>query len=282
MAAVSFSYSRRFIMEGILSALESVNIDPSVFLSSTLILSVGSIVLGLIGRFAFGGNRIISHSVSSAISILFVYAVAIVVYSIAPSLIGLLPTLPYATIDTASLTLFSFSGAHYTVISSQVLSMIILAFLANLLDALIPNIKNFFGWFLTKAVTVVGAIGLQLLVDLLIRSFLPIDFITYAPVILVALMVLLLLVGALKIVVGALLATVNPLIAAFYTFFFATVVGKALTKAMLTTAIITGLVIALAYVGCTSISIAAAALIAYIPFLIILVAAWYLVNRISK
>ncbi len=269
-------------MNGIISALESANIDPSVFLSATLILSVGSVVLSLVGRFAFGGSKIISHSVSSAISILFVYAVAIVAYSLAPELTKFIPSLPYATIDTTALTLFSFSGAHYTVISSQVLSMVILAFLANLLDALIPTIRNFFGWLLTKAVVVVGAIGLQLLVDHLIRGFLPAGLITYAPVILLALMVLLLLVGSLKIIVGAMLATVNPLIAAFYTFFFATVVGKALTKAMLTTAIITGSVIALSYVGCTTISIAAAALIAYIPFLIILVAAWYLVNRLSK
>ena len=269
-------------MEEILSVLESVNIDPSVFLSATLILSVGSIVFGLIGHFLFGGNKIITHSISSLISIIFVYAVAVVVYSIAPNLTNLIPSLPYATIHSASLELFQFSGAHYTEICAQVLSMIILAFLANLLNALIPNVKNFFGWLLTKALTVIGAIGLQLLVDHLIRSFLPAGLITYAPVILLALLVLLLLVGALKAVVGAVLATVNPLIAAFYTFFFATVVGVALTKAMLTTALITGLVIALAQIGCTAISIAAGALIAYIPFLIILVAAWYLVNRLSK
>ena len=269
-------------MEGILSSLESVNVDPSVFLSATLILSVGSIVFGLINRFIFGGNKIISHSVSSLISILFVYAVAVVVYSIAPNLTGLIPALPYATIHATSMDLFNFAGANYTDICAQVLSMIILAFLANLLNSLIPNIKNFFGWLLTKALTVIGAIGLQLLVDHLIRSFLPAGLITYAPVILLALLVLLLLVGALKSVVGAVLATVNPLIAAFYTFFFSTIVGVALTKAMLTTALLTGLVIALANIGCTAISIAAGALIAYLPFLIILVAVWYLVNRLSK
>jgi len=267
-------------MDSILSILESANINPTVFLSSTLILSVGSIVLGVLGRFVFGGSHILSHSISSAISILFVYAVAIVVYSIAPTLTDFIPALPYATISASSLTLFSFKGAHYTVSCTQRLNMIILAFLANLLDSLIPKIKNFFGWILTKAVAVIGAIGLQLLVDHLIRSFLPVGLVTYAPVILLALLILLLLVGALKIVVGALLATVNPLIAAFYTFFFATVVGKALTKAILTTAIITGLVIALSYVGCTVISIAAAALIAYIPLLIILIAVWYVVNRL--
>ena len=48
-----------------------------------------------------------------------------------------------------------------------------------------------------------------------------------------AVLTVLLLVGALKLVVGAVLATVHPLIGAFYTFFFATLVGKALTMCLL-------------------------------------------------
>ena len=98
--------------------------------------------------------------------------------------------------------------------------------------------------------------------------------------ILLALMVLLLLVGALKLIVGAVLATVNPLIGAFYTFFFATIVGKSLTKAILTAGILAGIVAALNYIGCFAVSIAAAALIAYIPLLIVLVVIWYVVSRI--
>ena len=76
--------------------------------------------------------------------------------------------------------------------------------------------------------------ALHLIVTQLFTTYLPQGLVTYAPTILLALLVLLLLVGALKIVVGAILATVNPLIGAFYTFFFATIVGKALSKAMLT------------------------------------------------
>ena len=60
----------------------------------------------------------------------------------------------------------------------------------------------------------------------------------------------------------------------------ANVVGKQITKAMLTTAILSGLVYLLNYLGVTVISIASAALMAYIPFLIILVVLWYVVNRI--
>ena len=267
-------------MDNVLSLLKIANIEPSVFLQALLILSVGSIVFGLIGRFVFGRQSVLSHSVSSAISIIFVYATAIVIYSAIPSLVHLIPELPYASFTDSNLVLFSFSGAHYTVICTQVLNMIIFAFLANLLDSLIPHIKNFFGWFLVKVVTVIAAALLLLLVNTLIQKFLPEGLILYSPTILLVLLIIMLLVGGLKVIVGAVLATVNPLIAAFYTFFFATIVGKALTKAVLTTAILTAAVIALGYIGCAIISIATAALIVYIPLLIILLAVWYAINRL--
>ena len=90
---------------------------------------------------------------------------------------------------------------------------------------------------------------------------------------------LLLLTGALKILVGALLTTVNPIIGGLYTFFFATVIGKQISKATLTTVILAGLIIALKYAGVTVISIASAALIAYVPILILLMILWYIVCK---
>lgn len=267
-------------MEDILQILRSVNIDPAVFGKSTLLLALGSLLLGSVGRFVFGKKSAFSHAVSSAIGILFVYAAAIVVYSAFAQYASLVPPLPYVQIIGTKLTLFSFAGSHYTAICTQVLNMVILAFLVNLLDSLIPTGKGIFTWFLSKCATVFGAILLQLLVNWLLGKYLPQGLMTYAPTILLGLVILLLLVGALKFVVGALLATVHPLIGAFYTFFFATVVGKAVTKSVLTTALLTGLLYGLNYIGCTAISIASAALIAYIPLLIILALLWYLVNKI--
>lgn len=268
-------------MEDILSTLRAANVDPEVFVKSALILAVGSLLLSSIGRFVFGKRSGFSHAVSSAIGILFVYAAAIVVYSAFTALIPYIPPLPYATISGSQLALFTFQGSHYTAVCTQVLNMVILAFLANLLDSWIPTGKNIFTWFLSKCVTVVGAIVLQLLVNWLLNKYLPQGLVTYAPTILLGLLILLLLVGALKFVVGALLSTVHPVIGAFYTFFFATLVGKAVTRAVLTTAILTALVVGLNYIGCTVISIASGALVAYIPLAIVLALVWYLVNKIT-
>jgi hypothetical protein len=187
--------------------------------------------------------------------------------------------LPFVDISGNKLLLFSFVGAPYTAICSEVLSMLILAFLVNLADRWIPRGKNILTWLLFRIVTVVSAFFAHFLVVGILAQYVPEGIATYAPVVLIAVVILLLLTGALKIVVGAALTTVNPIIGALYTFFFANVIGKLITRAVLTTAILAGLIYALGAIGVTGISIAAAALPAYIPILVILVVLWFIVCR---
>lgn len=259
--------------------LDSSGLNMDVFLKAALLLSAGTILLGTVGRIAFGKRSTLNKAVCSAIGILFVYALTVVLHSAGAEFQTFVAPLPFVNIDSDHMTLFSFQGADYTVICSQVLSMIILAFLANLIESAMPRGKNLFTWLFFRCLTVVLAMGAHLIVTWFFTNYLPEGLVTYAPTILLGLLILLLLVGALKIVVGAVLSTVNPLIGAFYTFFFATLVGKSLTKAIITTAILSALLVALNYIGCTAISIASAALIAYIPLLVVLLLVWYLVSH---
>ena len=269
-------------MDALFSLLQNVKIDPQILLKSVGILTAGSLLLSTTGKFVFGKKSCFSHAVSATMAIVFVYAVAMVVYSAFAEYKPYIPPLPYVTLYDTQLVLFRFFGSHYTTICAQILSMIILAFLANLLDSCIPTSKNPILWLLSRSVTVIGAIILQLLANDLLAKYLPADLMLYAPTILLGLLVTLLLVGALKILVGALLTTVHPLIGAFYTFFFATLIGRSLTKATITTALLTLLVLALNYIGCTAISIVSGALIAYIPLAVLLALLWYLANRILQ
>ena len=98
--------------------------------------------------------------------------------------------------------------------------------------------------------------------------------------VLIILLLSALLLGALKLLVGGLLAFINPLLAVLYTFFFSNVVGKQLSKAILTTALLTGLVCLLNYLQIGSICIASAALLAYVPLLIIALVLWYVIGHI--
>ena len=267
-------------MEDIFASIQSIDFVNSRFWIASGILLIGSLLLGLIGRFVFGQKSILNVSVSSSFGILFIYALTVILSSSGVQLSNFVAPLPFVSINGDSLGLFDFFHAHYTLLSSQILGMIILAFLVNLVDCILPKQKNLFLWLLFRFLTIVIGYALHLLVTWLFSTYLPEGIITYTPVILVALLILMLLTGALKILVGALISTVNPIIGALYTFFFANIVGRQITKAVLTTAIIAGLSIALQRAGIAAIAISTAALPAYLPIIILLVAMWYLLSCI--
>lgn len=252
----------------------------STFATGALTLLIGILAIALIGRFVFGKLSALSYAASSAIAILFLYAITVVLTALGADFSKWIAPLPFVSFAGENMHIFSFEGAHYTAICTQILSMIILAFLVNIVDNIFSKAKNFITWLLLRCVTLVVAYAGHLLVVYLFNTYLPEGLVTYAPTVLLALLVLMLLTGSLKIIVGIALSTVNPIIGGLYTFFFATVVGKMLSKAVLTTAILAGLVWLMHYLGVTTVAIAMAALAAYIPFIIILVALWYLVNRI--
>ncbi len=237
------------------------------------------LVFALIGRFVFGKRSTLSMAVSSAIGILFIYAVTIVLCGAGEEFQKFIAPLPFVSIENDTMTLFSFQ-ADYTVVTTEILSMIILAFLMNLVDTWLPTGKNAFVWILLRCAAVAIGLVLHLVVTGLLTAYLPEGLVTYAPVILLAVLTLMLFTGALKFLVGLAISTVNPLIAALYTFFFANMVGKQITKAVITTGILAGLVLILQKMGVVAISVAAAALAAYIPLIVLLVLLWYVVGKL--
>lgn len=267
-------------MEAIVAYFTSLELDWPYLLKTAGVLLLGCLLMSLIGRFIFGKKSGLSNAVSSAIGIIFICAVTVVLRSFGVQYASWVAPVPFVHMQADALELFNFFAADYTVICREVLSMIIWAFLINLIDGWLPKNKNIFGWLFFRCLTVVISYGLHLATSWLFAKYLPDVIVTYAPVVLLALLVLMLLTGALKILVGALMATVNPVIGALYTFFFANIVGKQISKAVLTSALLAGFVILLRYLGITAICIAAGALVAYIPFLLILVALWYMVNRL--
>lgn len=266
-------------MDAVISYFQSLNLNLEHLLKIGLTLLLGTLLIALIGRFAFGKKSTLNCSVSSAIAILFVYAVTVVLHSCGARFDQFVAPLPFVNIAGDYLQIFTFTGAHYTTVCSELLSMIILAFLVNLADGWLPKGKNVFAWLFFRCMTVVLAMVLHLVVVMLFRTYLPEGIVIYAPTVLLAILILMLCTGALKIVIGTLLSISNPIIGGLYTFFFATVVGKQISKAVLTTVILTAIVFALNYFGCISVFIAASALIAYIPFVILLVVLWYLVGK---
>lgn len=271
-------------MDAIIEYLESIlpaGFDAANYLKTVLLFMAASLVLGFLGRMLFGKKSALNQSLSAVIGILFIYAVTIVIHSCGLDLQFLLSPLPFISLEGDYLRLFAFTGKDYTIICDQVLSMVILAFLVNIIDRWFSKTKNIFAWLFFRCVSVVGAMLVHVGAHYLLNLFLPEGLLLWAPVILLTLLVLMLAVGALKFLIGALLSTtVSPVIGLIYTFFFSTVVGKLLTRAMLTTLILSGLVAGLNSLGVTTIFIGASALLAYLPFMLILLAVWYLIGHV--
>ena len=266
-------------MNSIIEYFTSLNLDIVEFLKATVMVIGALFLLALIGRFAFGRKSALCCAVSSAIGIFFIYLVTVLLGDAGAEFKRFVAPLPFVTIVNDTMFLFSFQG-DLAIICSEVLSMIILSFLMNITDRWLPTGKHLFSWVFFRSIGVIIALILHLIVTGIIAALLPEGFVPYAHVVLLVLLILMLLTGSLKLLVGILLTTVNPVIAVLYTFFFANIIGKQITKAVLTTGILAGLILVLQEIGITAISVASAAHLAYVPIIVLLLLLWYLVGKL--
>lgn len=267
-------------MEAIVSFFAGIGLDYWSLLKAAGILLLGSLLISSVSHFIFRKKTLLGHAVSSSIAIIFIYVVMVLILTEFTQLRFLVTPLPFASLSETQIAFFSFHGASYTTIAGQLLSMVILAFLVNLVDTWMPTGKNILSWTFWRLITVTIGFLLHCTAAWIFSRFLPQGIQMYAPVILLAILLIMLLTGALRFLVGLVLTTVNPLVAALYTFFFATLVGKQITKAVLTTALLAGAILLLEKLGITALSLVAGALLAYIPFLLVLIVVWYIVSHL--
>ena len=246
-----------------------------------LYFAAASLILGVLSRMVLGKRSSLNHSLSSAMGILFIYAVTIVVYTFKPwNLEMLLSPLPFVTFSGEYMIVLPISDVQFPALCTQVLSMVILAFLVNLLDTLMPKGSGPISWFILRLLTVAACMALHLVVSWAFETYLPEISVTYAPTVLLFLLVFMLLSGVVNLVLGLVIAVTNPFLGAMYTFFFSNVVGKQLSKAIFTTVILCTVVYLLDFFGYTVICVTAASLLTYIPVALVLLALWYLVGHV--
>lgn len=238
------------------------------------------LVMGVLSRAVLGRRSSLNHSLSTVMGILFVYAVTVVVYTFKPwNLEALLSPLPFVTFSGDYLIVLPIADAQFPALCTQVLSQVILAFLVNLIDSLMPRGSGIFSWYLLRFVSVCLSMGLHLLVHWAVNTYVPQLLLTYAPAVLLILLAFMLLSGVVSLILGLVISVGNPFLGAMYTFFFSNVVGKQLSKAIFSTVILCAIVYLLEFTGYTVISITSAALGAYIPLVILLLVLWYIIGH---
>ena len=240
-----------------------------------------SLILSVLGRIFLGKRSSLNHSLSSVMGILFIYAATVIIYTFKPwNLEILLSPLPFVTFSGDYLILLPITDSQFPALCTEILSLVILSFLVNLVDTYLPKGNNVISWYLMRFITIALSMMLHLLACWAFETYLPDMLVKYAPTALLSVLIFMLLSGALNLILGLVIATANPFMGAMYTFFFSTVIGKQVSKAVFSTAIVTGVFFLVDWFGYTVIAISAGALLTYIPLGLVLLVLWYLIGHI--
>ena len=244
------------------------------------VFALGLLLLGVLGRVILGKRSALNHSVSSAMAVLYVYVVSIAIYAFHPwNLQEFLSPLPFVTFAGDKLVLFPFQGTSLPLICTQILPLLIICFLANLLDTFLPQGKNVVTWFALRIVTIALAMVLHLAAMWAFNTYLPEALVLYAPMILLGVLAGLLLIGIINLGLGLLLTAINPIFGAIYAFFFSNVIGKEITKAVFSTVLLCLFFGILEYLGFFILEISQASIIGFLPIIIMVLVLWYLLGH---
>ena len=246
-----------------------------------LYFAAGSLILGVLGRIVLGKRSSLNHSLSAVMAILFVYAVTVVVYTFRPwNLDALLSPLPFVKFSGEYLIVLPITDTQFPALCTEILSLVILAFLVNLLDTFIPQGENLLAWLLLRLVTIGSSMVLHYGVSWVFRTYLPEFLVTYAPMVLLGLLIFMLLSGVINLILSLLIIMTNPFMGAMYTFFFSNIIGKQVTKAIFSSLILCAVVYLLEFFGYTILCVTSASLLAYIPLALVMLLLWYLIGRV--
>lgn len=269
-------------IETIQSAIEDIlaNIDIWASLKFALLLSIGCFAAGLILRIFFGKRSNLRKAADAAIAILIIYGIHFFFLLSEGPIRQYLPPLPFVSISGETLSFFVLKGAIFHDICTELVNMLILAFLVGLICDWMPTGKNLFSWFLFRCLGIVCSMAAHWAVSLLLFRYFPGFVSLHAPTVLMVIVGILLAVSLFRLIIGTLLGlTVSPLVGAIYTFLISSVVGKQITRASLATALLTLAVYLLNHFGIAAVSLTETLLPLFLPAGIVLFIIWYLIQK---
>ena len=269
------------LAQSIESFLQSANSLIPASLQNTIILfavlSVFLLGAGLVLRIFFGEKCTVNRSISGFMAILFIYALTALIYSLQlQNVTQYLVPLPFAVFRN-DLLIVSFSAyTTKSLMCSQLLSLIILGFIIHLMNFLLPSGQSFFPWLLMRLVGAVAAVAAFIAANWALNTFLPTAIAQSAPVILVTVLAVTLLVSLFNPLLCILFTAANPIIGLLYTFFFSNTIGKNLTRAVLSAALICVFFYAMEYFGLSAVYITKDAMLRYSPFAAAMLGVWFI------
>lgn len=243
-------------------------------------ITAAVVILAVIGKLAFG-KGCLDHAVASAIAILFVYAFFGMLYRLDSQLVeGVIGQLPMIEVRGDTVYLFNLKGANFQDICHQALHVLLMTFAVVALDDLIPDAKNTVSWYVLQFIIALAAILAYCFLVHCLNTYCPDLLNSYAPMILVCILLFMLFLGALNVVLSLMLTVVNPLIGAVYTFFLGSKLGKIITKSVFSTLALFALVWFMHNLGYSSFAVMGGSFVAFLPFMLLMLVLWYVVGYV--
>ena len=270
-------------MDSILDSVITFISNPVTleYLRDILLVCVGCFLLAGLFRLISGKNGSAVKSVSAVLGILILYCMRVVLEQWDTPLQTYFVQLPFVQINFSSVEILSLDAVNQPIIYIEIVNLLMLVFVFNLLETLLPIGKNFFVWLLLRCVSVIGTFVIYTAAQFLFVQFLP-SFITdYAPLILLVILGLFLAVTVFKWLFGLILGiTASPIVGGIYTFFISNIVGKQLSKSALTTAGLFLLVYLCKHYSITIISIPDPVGIALALVTALTIGVWFVISRV--
>lgn len=223
-----------------------------------------------------------NHALASAMALLFAYTMLMWLHGgfLNDFVSEALKVLPLIEYDGENITIFRFALDKPFEVSAAYLYAFILSFILIFLDDLIPDAKSGLAWILLQMFITFLTLVFYWFVMKCIGHFMPDGLNQFAPLILVAILVFMILLGFLKVILGLLLVAVNPLLGAVSAFFSTSRLGQALGKAALCALCLCAVCIFLVNNGMGTFVLADMNFLVCILPMAVLVGLWFVVGNI--
>lgn len=236
--------------------------------------------VGAILRAVFGLGSDLTRAVSASLTVCLVYLATILLYVFVPELRAYLNHLPFMSVNQERLFLWDIYHLSREMLFGSLLKMAILAFLVNVLESFLPEGRKFITWYLWRCVTVLVALAGYILICMIVERCCPQLFGSWAMYVVLGYWALVLLTGLLKMLMTVVLTALNPVLGGLYAFFFSHAFGKQFSKAILTTLVMAGIVMALNKIGFTQFAFSQFTLAAYGPTCVLVIVVLYLFGKL--
>lgn len=250
----------------------------------TVVYLIGIVmILALLIRLIHKKASKYNHALSSAMALMFMYLLMILLHKVIPQIVDpVLDKLPLIDVnfEAGTISLFQFSDMRFTQSCLELVYVLILSFCLIGLDDLIPDARNVGTWMLLQFIIACIAMAIYCFVLNCINTFSPEILTSYAPMVLICVLLFMVFLGILKVLLGLVLMAVNPLLVAVGAFFSSNKLGMALGKSVMCSFVMVVATALLKYKGLTVVALSDLTFLVCLVPLVVLALLWVVIGHI--